>query len=55
MGSMPRGHFLNWTQHASVVANGDTGSVSSTEEGIIVLYPDLEGGQTGLKRSVPAR
>jgi len=24
-----------------------------TEDGIVVLFPDLDGGQTGLKRSVP--
>lgn len=45
--------LLNWKEHASAVANGDTGSVSFTEEGVVVLYPDLDGGQTGLKRSAP--
>eukprot|EP01043_Picozoa_sp_COSAG02_P003845 COSAG02_NODE_97_length_37159_cov_37.660335_16_plen_502_part_00 len=44
--------LLRWTeQKHSVVADGDTGSVSKTESGIIVLYPD--GTPRTLQRQVP--
>ena len=44
--------LLRWTeQNHSVVAGGDTGSVSKTESGIIALYPD--GSPRTLQRQVP--
>ena len=44
--------LLRWTeQNHSVVAGGDTGSVSKTESGIIVLYPD--GSPRTIQRQVP--
>jgi len=46
---------LRWTlQKTTPLANGDTGSISVTEEGLIALFPHLVGPQYGLDRQVPA-
>jgi sucrose-6-phosphate hydrolase SacC (GH32 family) len=47
--------LLNWTEHSSALANGDTGSVSLTDQGIIALYPTTGHSidDTGLMRQIP--